>query len=128
MAAAEAGAGVVTERELQAGVVELARLLGWRVAHFRPARVRRGGRDTYETPVAADGKGFPDLVLVRGGHLLFVELKTDTGRLSPEQQDWLLLLTRAGARTFVWRPGHWLAGEVEKTLRAGGNTVGEAAA
>ena len=28
----------VSERELQATLVEACRVLGWRVAHFRPAR------------------------------------------------------------------------------------------
>ncbi|WP_346927547.1 hypothetical protein, partial [uncultured Arthrobacter sp.] len=80
----------MSERELQDAVIELARLLGWRVAHFRPARVRRGGREIYETPVAADGKGWPDLVLVRGSRLIFAEMKSGTGRLSDAQIAWKL--------------------------------------
>ena len=51
----------MSERELQDAVIQLARLLGWRVAHFRPAMTTRGWR----TPVSADGAGFPDL---GGGH------------------------------------------------------------
>ena len=63
------------EDDWQRQVVDLARLRGWRVAHFRPARTERGWR----TPVEADGAGFPDLLLVRGAQLLAVELKTDAG-------------------------------------------------
>lgn len=84
----------MTERELQDAVIELAQLLGWRCAHFRPARVMRGGRETYETPFAADGKGFPDLVLVRAGRLIFAELKSAKGVVSPEQAEWIADLER----------------------------------
>src|SRR6202042_1235579 len=81
-------ADAVTEAELQHGVIELARLLGYRVAHFRPALTTKGWR----TPVEADGKGFPDLVLARPGRLIFAELKTNTGRATLEQGEWLSAL------------------------------------
>jgi hypothetical protein len=45
---------------------------GWRAAHFRPARTAKGWR----TPVAADGAGFPDLVLVRRTRIVAAELKS----------------------------------------------------
>jgi hypothetical protein len=32
------------------------------------------------------------------------ELKTETGRVSPEQQQWLALLDAAGVETHLWRP------------------------
>jgi hypothetical protein len=75
----------VTEAELLGAVVQAARLCGWWTAHFRPARTARGWR----TPVAADGAGFPDLVLARAGELLFAELKSAGGRVSPAQRVWL---------------------------------------
>jgi Protein of unknown function (DUF5131)/VRR-NUC domain len=103
-----------TEAEFTAQVIALARRLGWRVAHFRAARTDRGWR----TPVQGDGAGFPDLVLARpAGHLtevglelrptpsrqiIFAELKTDTGRVSPEQQAWL-----DASGGVVWRPRDW---------------------
>jgi hypothetical protein len=83
---------VVTEAEFQDQVIHLARLYGWRCAHFRPARTEKGWR----TPVQADGKGFPDLVLVRGPELIAAELKADKGRVSPEQQAWLDAFTAVG--------------------------------
>ena len=48
-------------------------MLGGRVAHFRPPRTVHGWR----TAVAADGAGFPDLVMVRGSRLLAAELKSE---------------------------------------------------
>lgn len=84
------GGWKVTEAEWQATIIDLAHLHGWTVAHFRPARTSDGG---WRTPVAADGKGFPDLVLARpGSHPLFIEVKTDTGRVRPEQTVWLRAL------------------------------------
>lgn len=110
----------MTEAQLQAAVLELARLLGWRVAHFRPARTVTGWR----TPVAADGAGFPDLCLVRE-RVLFRELKAERGAPSSEQLAWLDALTAAGADAGIWRPSDWTAGLIEAELR--GLVVGEQA-
>ncbi len=88
----------------------IARLRGWRSAHFRPARTARGWR----TAVQGDGRGFPDLLLVRGSVLLAAELKAGRGRPTPEQAAWLAALEAVGVRTFVWRPTDWPA--IEQTL------------
>jgi len=49
----------ISEADFQTRVIDLARQLGWRVAHFRKTRVqRKDGSTFWETPVAADGKGF----------------------------------------------------------------------
>lgn len=88
------------EKEFQRDVIRLARTLGWRVAHFRPARTSKGWR----TPVAADGAGWPDLMLVRD-RLVAAELKTGSNRLTPEQADWIDALQAAGVECHVWRPG-----------------------
>jgi hypothetical protein len=47
--------------------------------------------------------GFPDLVLL-GDRVAFVELKTDTGRVRPDQQIWLDGLRAAGQAVYVIRP------------------------
>lgn len=91
----------MSEAEWQQQVIDLAHLHGWRVAHFRPAQ---NGRGDWRTPVAADGRGFPDLVCARRGRVLFVELKSDNGRLTTEQRHWLDALQHAGAEVAVWRP------------------------
>lgn len=95
----------VSEAQLQEQVLDLAQLAGWMVAHFRPARVGHGDDQRWVTPVAADGKGFPDLVLAhpqRG--VLFRELKSAKGQVSPEQDAWLQVLTAGGANAGLWRP------------------------
>ena len=90
----------MTEADFQRQVIDLARLYGWRCAHFRPAQNSHG---QWRTPVAADGKGFPDLVLVRD-RVVFVELKAARGRATPEQREWLAALRHAGVEAYLWRP------------------------
>ena len=107
----------VSERELQGVVIDLAHTLGWKVAHFRSVATRRpDGSVRYMTPVQADGAGFPDLVLVRRDRILFVELKAQRGQLETAQLDWLGALRFAGAETHVWKPAHYFAGDIERTL------------
>ena len=106
----------VYEADLQQAVIDLAHLLRWRVAHFRPAMTR--GR--WSTPVSADGAGFPDLVLVRGGHVIFAELKSAKGHVRPEQTEWLNALRLADGptcSTYTWRPADWFAGRIEEVLK-----------
>lgn len=88
------------EKDVQATVLEAAALGGWRVAHFRTAMNSRG---RYMTPVAADGKGFPDLVCVRD-RVWPIEVKSDTGRVSVDQAEWLRWFDRAGCPSTVCRP------------------------
>lgn len=80
----------MTEKTWQAQVVELAGYYRWR--HFHPYEMRRSD------------PGWPDLVLCRAPELIFAELKTDRGRLRPEQQDWLSLLAACRQEVHVWRP------------------------
>lgn len=100
----------ILEKDWQRQVIDLARLLKWRVAHFRPAMTKHG----WATPVAADGKGFPDLCLVRE-RLIFAELKRDGGKLADDQRIWLAALEHAGIEVHVWRPAD--AEQVLQTLR-----------
>jgi hypothetical protein len=82
----------VPERDLQRTVVEMAEVLGWSTFHVRDSR--------------GSNPGWPDLALVRGNRLVFVELKSATGRLTAEQLDVLGRLDAVEhVETHVWRPG-----------------------
>jgi hypothetical protein len=88
----------MNEREWQSAVVEFALLHGWLYYHTLDSR--------------GSAAGFPDLVLVRAGRLLFVELKTTQGKLTPAQSLWLDRLrdvaTTAGMpEVYLWRPADW---------------------
>lgn len=106
------------EKELQKAVVDHAHRMGWRVAHFRTSRTQSGG---WATAVSADGKGFPDLVLVRAGRLLFIELKRKGGRLSEEQRKWLTALEvvsmhNALVEMEIWDPSDWDSNHIADVL------------
>lgn len=47
-------------------------------------------------------------MLVRGNEALFVELKSDKGKLMPAQEDWLNALQHVEiVNAFCWRPVQW---------------------
>ncbi len=94
---------MITEAEFQGQLIDLAHIYGWKVAHFRTARTLKG----WVTPVSADGKGFPDLVMVRGNRLIAAELKSERGKTTEEQRDWMRSLSDAGAEIYLWRPSDW---------------------
>lgn len=90
------------EAEFQSAVIEAAQWHGWIVHHTRNVQIRPGVWST----LLQGNRGFPDLVLSRRaqGDLVFAELKSARGRLSPEQELWLATLTAAGAEAYCWRP------------------------
>lgn len=98
----------ISEKELQASVVELAEMTGWMYYHTYDSR---------RSPA-----GFPDLVLVRRGRLIFAELKSGNGRLTVNQKLWLDELrgvekrSCGNVRVFLWRPEDWASGAVEEVL------------
>lgn len=81
----------MTEKEFQRQVIDLAKAGSWRIYHTHDSR--------------KSAAGFPDLTLVRKAHLIFVELKTDSGRPTADQLNWLddLRDVRTVAAE-LWRP------------------------
>ena len=103
------------EDELKAAVIDLAERNGWYVYSIRrsdQAKVQ-GRRGT--------GKGYPDLTLLhpKRKKILFVELKSADGKITPGQGRWLEALTEVDHVPFVevWRPDKWLSGHIERVLR-----------
>lgn len=104
-------------KQLQDAIVDEARTLGYRVAHFTPAQVRPG---VFVTKYAYDGKGFPDLVLVSGRRrrVLFLEIKGRGDRIRDEaQQVWLDELAAAGAEVYLVKPKDLRDGTVTRILK-----------
>jgi hypothetical protein len=91
------------ERELQQLVADLCRALG--LVHFH---VQHSHGMT---------KGWPDSVILGNGKMIYRELKSERGQLSPEQRAVGAMLKAAGADWKVWRPGDWLSGAIETELR-----------
>jgi hypothetical protein len=103
----------MSEAELLANVTEAAERFGWLWHHTSDSR-------------RTHGRGFPDLVLLRlaqqvggVGECLVVELKTEIGRTSTEQNVWLHHFERADIETYVWRPTDWIDGTIIARLARG---------
>lgn len=103
----------MTEKELTAAVIEMARAFGWRVAHFRSVETKRRG---WQTPVAGDGKGFPDLCCVRD-RVVFIELKVGKNKPEPEQEVWADKINRSTGEYYLLTDKGWMDGEAEEILR-----------
>lgn len=98
-----AQARAMPEADLQTLIIELAKVRGWLL-----------WRDNYSQ---RNRPGWPDLVLCRRGRLLFLELKSETGRVRPEQAEWLEALRLVtGVEVHVVRPSAWLSGAIPALL------------
>lgn len=98
------------EKDFQAQLIEAAHLLGWHVYSIPDSR-------------RATIKGWPDLVLWKmkpRPRMIFAELKTDNGRVTPEQKsvmaDLEAIASKSGdtLETYIWRPREWSA--IQRTL------------
>lgn len=87
------------EADFQRRVIDYALLHHWRIHHTRPARTQHGWR----TPLEGH-PGLPDLVLARNGVVLLVELKSERGRPTRDQEAWL---AAAGPHARLWYPKDW---------------------
>lgn len=93
----------LSEAALQRLVIDTARWAGFVHYHTVDSRKSR--------------PGFPDLVLVHvaSGRLLFVELKSTSGRIRPEQQEWIGHLSLRH-EVHLWRPADWESGLIRDVL------------
>lgn len=103
----------ILEKDFQRTVIDMARVLGWRV-HAERAAMRQSGK--WSTPIQGDA-GFPDLVLAHPQKgVIFAELKSERGHTTEAQDDWLAVLRTAGqSRVYVWKPRDMDA--IEKILK-----------
>ena len=101
-------AEAMSEKDLQTHVRRVAKVNGWRAFCWWSSQ---------HSPA-----GWPDLVLVREvnesqAHMIFVELKSEKGKVGPEQEEAHRLLRLTGHGVFTWRPSSLLNGEIEEVLR-----------
>ncbi len=102
-------ARAMKEDQLLEAIRDYARLRGWLCYHTHDSR--------------RSEPGFPDLVLVRGGRLIFAELKKEGEHPTKEQRKWLLQLDKVANNwnesvdAYVWYPSDWLSGKIEEVLR-----------
>ena len=89
-----------SEAIFQDAVKHIALMCGWLIDHTPPMRYPNGAVRT------GGMKGKPDLCLIHpnGRGIIWAELKTEKGRLSPEQEKVIHALRANGAEVYVWRP------------------------
>ncbi len=92
--------GEMSEKDWQAQVLSLAKLLGYLCYHTHDSR--------------RSESGYPDLTLCSPNAVIFAELKSEDGVLSGSQVGWIERLQASGQLVFVWRPSQF--SEVQKTL------------
>lgn len=91
----------MTEGEFQKQVTDLASLEGWLWTHTPDSRRVQGDN------------GFPDLVLARGGQVIFAELKrSPKEKLSDDQERWKEALEDTvhwspAPEWYLWTPDDW---------------------
>lgn len=68
----------MTEDELLTAITGAATYLGWRWVHYRRSDLAQ----------MQGHSGFPDVVLAKEGRVIFLELKSRTGKLRPDQYAW----------------------------------------
>lgn len=94
----------ITEKEFQTQVVELAQRMGQLDYHTHDSR--------------RSAPGFPDLVLCKPERkVIFIELKTESGKPTNHQLLWIGALRSAGADARLWRPRHFDSCEIQEALR-----------
>jgi len=94
-----------TEFRLQGLTEELCRFWRCRFHHCRDARL-------------CDGNGYPDLIIVGAGGVLFRELKLSGRKPSFEQRQWGLELRRAGQNWKVWTELDYESGFITNEIAA----------
>lgn len=93
----------ITEKQFESQVKDLAKMFGWLYYHTWRS---------IHSPA-----GFPDCVMVRGDAIIFAELKSEKGIVSPPQQEWLDALDEVSnasrdyvydeyrfVHVYLWRP------------------------
>lgn len=84
----------ITERDFQVQVEQLARISQWFV------------HKTWLSMRSPDG--WPDLFLLRGERAIVWEIKTEKGRATPAQMDWLAALDKVpGIEARIVKPSDW---------------------
>lgn len=83
---------IITEENLREQVRDLCKLFGWKF-HFSWTGIH-------------SPRGMPDLILVKPPRIIFAELKTEKGKVSTYQREWLDILDECpGCEIYLWRSG-----------------------
>ena len=88
-----------SEAEWMVTVGKALDLTGWAWIHHRSG-CRANGKWT--TPTQGNSsKGFPDVVAIRPARVLWIEVKTNRGRATPERKVWIERLRASGQEAHI---------------------------
>jgi hypothetical protein len=88
-----------TERQFQSAIERALEREGYRFMHVRTTKTPDGRWLT-----GTSSPGFPDVLALRPGWVLAIEVKARTGKVTPVQIAWLTAFRDAGALAWVTRP------------------------
>jgi hypothetical protein len=94
----------MTEAELLREVLRLASEYGVLAHHCGDSRLCQGDA------------GMPDVFLVGSEHVMWAELKSDTGGTTPDQTTFKWRLLSCGQHRALWRPSHLHDGTVDAAM------------
>lgn len=92
----------MNEQRLQAAVIDMCKIFGIACYH------------TYNSQRSAPG--WPDLALCGARRFITRELKSEYGKVTPEQEHWGWMLRQAGIGWEVWRPDDLRSGRIQREL------------
>ena len=91
-----------TEADWMGAVGGLLDYHGWRWYHPEP---KKRSRSRWTVNTAA---GIPDLICVKPPRVVWLEVKTESGRIRPEQVEWIEELRQSGQEVHIIRlPGDY---------------------
>lgn len=93
----------ITEKQFESQVKGLAKTFGWLYYHTWRS---------IHSPA-----GFPDCVFVKGERIIFAELKSEKGKVSESQWEWMEALARTKVEVFLWHPSEFY--HIADILRGG---------
>lgn len=107
----------VLEKDVQKAAIAFAHLHGWHCYHVYDSRM---------ASTKYVDKGFPDWMLAKDGRVLAIEFKTERGKLSLAQVEWIYQLSaEQRIECYIFRPHDWSSGHIEAVL-LGQSAIGAA--
>ena len=91
------------EGEIQSAICDYLALKGYLFSRTNNTPVYDTGRGTFRKLPKYTRKGWPDICLIRQGTFYGIEVKTEKGKLSPEQADLGRDIVRNGGEYIVAR-------------------------
>jgi len=85
------------ESLIQKEIIEYLKANNWLVYK----NVSQGQRIQGHGRVMSTCKGIPDLSIIKDGRLIYIEVKTEKGKLSEHQEKWIANAEKYGVKTIV---------------------------